>query len=367
MRQPSRPRNIYVIQKSRSLPRSNSQPGVVFAPRLEDRIGTVIRSLGSPVRWSAFDVCLLTHLRNEYPISKHHISNRARIEQARYGQTSDDDWSIELSEAGRIVHGMTRRKFLGTTIAGSATVLAGTIFQKLALAVTSSATTTTFQMGGDLSVNRLGFGAMRLTGQGIWGWPPDRENAKKVLRRAVDLGVNLIDTADAYGPETDELLIAEAAPSLSERTGHRDQGRADSTGPGQLGAKLSTGVFVTMRRQKPQAIETRPDRCLSVAHRRSQGADRGIGRRAESRAGRRKDSARWIIERHDAGNRSGEKDFAHCQRSEPIQHHRPRVGGRAQLLRERKDGILAMGSSRRQWKKFVNQGRESARSRSETS
>jgi aryl-alcohol dehydrogenase-like predicted oxidoreductase len=51
---------------------------------------------------------------------------------------------------------------------------------------------------------------MRLTGEGIWGWPPDRENAKKVLRRAVDLGVNLIDTADAYGPETDELLIAEA-------------------------------------------------------------------------------------------------------------------------------------------------------------
>lgn len=51
---------------------------------------------------------------------------------------------------------------------------------------------------------------MRLTGEGIWGWPPDRENALKVLRRAVELGVNLIDTADAYGPETDELLIAEA-------------------------------------------------------------------------------------------------------------------------------------------------------------
>jgi aryl-alcohol dehydrogenase-like predicted oxidoreductase len=68
----------------------------------------------------------------------------------------------------------------------------------------------TFPIGRDLSVNRLGFGAMRITGEGIWGWPPDRENAKKVLRRAVDLGVNLIDTADAYGPETSELLIAEA-------------------------------------------------------------------------------------------------------------------------------------------------------------
>ena len=72
------------------------------------------------------------------------------------------------------------------------------------------ATNTTWQLGGDVTVNRLGFGAMRITGEGIWGWPPDRQNALKVLRRAVELGVNLIDTADAYGPETSELLIAEA-------------------------------------------------------------------------------------------------------------------------------------------------------------
>jgi aryl-alcohol dehydrogenase-like predicted oxidoreductase len=67
-----------------------------------------------------------------------------------------------------------------------------------------------FNLGGDLTVNRLGFGAMRVTGQGIWGWPPDRQNALKVLKRAVDLGVNLFDTADSYGPDTSELLIAEA-------------------------------------------------------------------------------------------------------------------------------------------------------------
>src|SRR5207244_4840081 len=98
---------------------------------------------------------------------------------------------------------MTRREFLGTTIAGGASVMAGTAFvQKLASAVTTSTMKSTFLLGGDLSVNRLGFGAMRITGEGIWGWPPDRENAKKVLRRALDLGVNLIDTADAYGPET---------------------------------------------------------------------------------------------------------------------------------------------------------------------
>jgi aryl-alcohol dehydrogenase-like predicted oxidoreductase len=69
---------------------------------------------------------------------------------------------------------------------------------------------TTFKLGGDLTVNRLGFGAMRITGNGIWGWPPDRENALKVLKRATELGVDLIDTADAYGPDTSELLIAEA-------------------------------------------------------------------------------------------------------------------------------------------------------------
>jgi pyridoxine 4-dehydrogenase len=71
-------------------------------------------------------------------------------------------------------------------------------------------TNPTFKLSGDLTVNRLGFGAMRITGKGIWGWPADRGNALKVLRRAVELGVNFIDTADSYGPETSELLIAEA-------------------------------------------------------------------------------------------------------------------------------------------------------------
>ena len=78
------------------------------------------------------------------------------------------------------------------------------------------ATNATWKLDGDLAVNRLGLGAMRITGEGIWGWPPDRENALKVLRRAVKLGVNLIDTADAYGPETSELLIAEALHPYSE-------------------------------------------------------------------------------------------------------------------------------------------------------
>lgn len=68
----------------------------------------------------------------------------------------------------------------------------------------------TFSLGGDLSIYRLGFGAMRITGEGIWGEPKDRDESKRVLKRLPDLGVNFIDTADAYGPEVSENLIAEA-------------------------------------------------------------------------------------------------------------------------------------------------------------
>src|SRR5213076_2595138 len=109
--------------------------------------------------------------------------------------------------------GVTRRTFLGTTlVTGAALVARGsdTIFGAEPSASSNIATNPTWKLGGDLTVNRLGFGAMRVTGQGIWGWPTDRQNALKVLRRAVELGVNLIDTADAYGPDTSELLIAEA-------------------------------------------------------------------------------------------------------------------------------------------------------------
>jgi pyridoxine 4-dehydrogenase len=67
----------------------------------------------------------------------------------------------------------------------------------------------TIDIGGDLTVNRLGYGAMRITGEGIWGWPADRGRAKSALRRAVELGVNFIDTADSYGPDVSETLIAE--------------------------------------------------------------------------------------------------------------------------------------------------------------
>jgi pyridoxine 4-dehydrogenase len=83
---------------------------------------------------------------------------------------------------------------------------------------TTTEVTKTFKLGGELEVNRLGYGAMRITGEGIWGEPKDRDAAKKVLQKAVELGVNFIDTADSYGPAVSERLIGEALAPYSKGT-----------------------------------------------------------------------------------------------------------------------------------------------------
>ncbi|PWT81733.1 MAG: oxidoreductase [Acidobacteria bacterium] len=132
--------------------------------------------------------------------------------------------------------GVTRRTFLGTTLVTGAALLAGrtdAIFAAGSAASANTATDPTWKLGGDLTVNRLGFGAMRITGEGIWGWPPDRGNALKVLKRAVELGVNLIDTADAYGPETSELLIAEALYPYPKDLVIATKGGLTRPGPGE--------------------------------------------------------------------------------------------------------------------------------------
>jgi pyridoxine 4-dehydrogenase len=99
-------------------------------------------------------------------------------------------------------------------------------------AVTASAAGTV-DVGGDLTVNRLAFGAMRITGRGIWGEPPDRDEAKAVLRRAVELGVNFIDTADSYGPEVSETLIAEALYPYPDDLVIATKGGLERPGPGR--------------------------------------------------------------------------------------------------------------------------------------
>ena len=131
---------------------------------------------------------------------------------------------------------VTRRMFLGTSLASGAALLAGKsdlIFGADSSTTPKMAMNMTFKLDGDLTVNRLGFGAMRITGEGIWGWPPDRTNALKLLRRATEQGVDLIDTADAYGPDTSELLIAEALHPYPKGLVIATKGGLTRPGPGE--------------------------------------------------------------------------------------------------------------------------------------
>jgi len=118
----------------------------------------------------------------------------------------------------------------------------------------------TFVLGGDMQVNRLGYGAMRITGKGIWGDPKDPEEARKVLRRAVELGVNFIDTADSYGPEVSERLIGEAlAPYpkgvvIATKAGLTRQG-PDKWLPVGRPEYLQQQVEMSLRRLKTERID----------------------------------------------------------------------------------------------------------------
>lgn len=98
---------------------------------------------------------------------------------------------------------------------------------------TGNQAVTTLDLGGDLTVGRLGFGAMRITGRGIWGEPPDHDEAIAVLRRAVELGVNFIDTADSYGPFVSERLIAEALHPYPDDLVIATKGGLVRPGPGR--------------------------------------------------------------------------------------------------------------------------------------
>lgn len=118
----------------------------------------------------------------------------------------------------------------------------------------------TFSLGGDLTVNRLGYGAMRLTGEGIWGYPADRDNAIALLRRVVELGVNFIDTADAYGPHVNEELIRQALHPYADDLVIATKGGLLRTGPNEwpiLGkpAYLRQAVETSLRRLGVERID----------------------------------------------------------------------------------------------------------------
>jgi aryl-alcohol dehydrogenase-like predicted oxidoreductase len=118
----------------------------------------------------------------------------------------------------------------------------------------------TFRLGGDLEIHRLGFGAMRITGQGIWGEPKDANQAKQVLRRAIELGVNFIDTSDAYGPEVSERLIAEALHPYPKNLVIATKGGLTRSGPDRWAPVgrpeyLRQCVEMSLRRLKLERID----------------------------------------------------------------------------------------------------------------
>ncbi len=118
----------------------------------------------------------------------------------------------------------------------------------------------TFQLGGDLLVHRLGYGAMRITGEGIWGEPKDPEEARRVLKRIPELGINLIDTSDAYGPEVSERLIAETLHPYPKDLVIATKGGLTRTGPGAwhpVGRPeyLQQCVEMSLRRLKLERID----------------------------------------------------------------------------------------------------------------
>lgn len=124
----------------------------------------------------------------------------------------------------------------------------------------NAAASGTFTLGGDLTINRLGFGAMRITGEGIWGEPKNVEEARKVLRHAVELGVNFIDTADSYGPEVSERLIGETLAPYAKGLVIATKGGLVRTGPNQwhpVGRPeyLHQEVEMSLRRLRLQRID----------------------------------------------------------------------------------------------------------------
>ncbi len=118
----------------------------------------------------------------------------------------------------------------------------------------------TFKLGGDLEVNRLGFGAMRITGEGVWGPPKDPEGAKKLLQRSVELGVNFIDTADAYGPVVSEQLIGEALSPYANGVVIATKGGLTRQGPNKWipvgrAEYLTQQVEMSLRHLKTDSID----------------------------------------------------------------------------------------------------------------
>jgi aryl-alcohol dehydrogenase-like predicted oxidoreductase len=192
----------------------------------------------------------------------------------------------------------------------------------------------TFTLGGDLEVGRLGYGAMRITGEGIWGEPEDPASARELLRRVVDAGVNLIDTADSYGPQVSESLIAEALHPYPEDLVIATKGGFERPGPGRWEAacrpeRLRRCCEESLRRLKLERIDLYQlhtvdpkvpieDSIAALAELQAEGKIRHIG--VSNVSGEELDRARSIVEvvsvqnRYNLSDRGSEEVLDMCER-----------------------------------------------------
>ena len=204
----------------------------------------------------------------------------------------------------------------------------------------------TFTLGGDLPVHRMGFGAMRITGAGIWGAPADHDGALAVLRRAVELGVDFIDTADSYGPFVSEDLIAEALHPYPESLVIATKGGLTRSGPGVWEAVgrpeyLRQCVEMSLRRLRLERIDLyqfhRVDPQVPIEE--SVGALKELQDQGKIRhlgvSNVTVDSARCGVGGGD--DRLG---------AEPLQRHRPRRRSRARRLHRPGSGVHPLGAGR---------------------
>ena len=193
-------------------------------------------------------------------------------------------------------------------------------------------------VGGDLTVSRMGYGAMRITGTGIWGDPPDREQAKAALRRAVELGVTFIDTADAYGPDVSELLIAETLHPYPDDLVIATKGGLVRPGPGRWTEDgrpehLRQACEGSLRRLKLDQIPLyqfhRPDPGVPVADSigalaelKAEGKIRHIGvsnvSEEQLRAAQRVTPIVTVQNRYNAGDRSSETMVDLCKQEQIV-------------------------------------------------
>src|SRR5262249_20954832 len=194
----------------------------------------------------------------------------------------------------------------------------------------------TISIGGDLTVNRMGLGAMRITGRGVWGPPPDRDVAKAAVRQAVDLGVNFIDTADSYGPHVSERLIAEALHPYPDDLVIATKGGLVRPGPGRWEADgrpehLREACEGSLRRLRLDQIPLyqfhRPDPRVPLAESlgalvqlKDEGKIRHIGisnvSEAQLRPAQQVTPVVWVRNRYNAADRNSESMVDTCEQEQ---------------------------------------------------